>query len=174
MCLFVSPVCVCVCVWVCVCVCVCVGVCVQGREREGGEFTREQFPAPGEIYCISSKMADAGESMGVYIRESIPRGSIPKVYNIKDMHNTHIFSSSFSPCLFTTSPSTKQAGCHLRSFSEFNLFRMTGEKLRTHTFFQQFVWQIYTAYSFCISIECQAKPPPSFSQWKCASSQNSY
>lgn len=58
-CLFVSPVCVCVC------------VCAGGRES-----TREQFPAPGEIYCISSKMADAGESMGVYIRESIPRGSI--------------------------------------------------------------------------------------------------
>lgn len=37
--------------------------------------TREQFTAPGKIYCISPKMADAGESMGVYIRESIPRGS---------------------------------------------------------------------------------------------------
>ena len=65
----------CVCLHVCVCLFPhCLRVCVcAGRGR-----TREQFPAPGEIYCISSKMADAGESMGVYIRESIPRGTIAR------------------------------------------------------------------------------------------------
>lgn len=54
--------------------CVCVSMQGVGGVCSGG--TREQFPAPGEIYCISSKMADAGESMDVYIRESIPRGSM--------------------------------------------------------------------------------------------------
>lgn len=67
--------------WVCVFACMFVWlfvslVCVCQGGRGGG--TREQFPAPGEIYCISSKVADAGESMGVYIRESIPRGSIAR------------------------------------------------------------------------------------------------
>lgn len=77
-------------IWICTCVhklvCLfvcfpdtCVRVCVGARRGRWWcavqRGTREQSPASGEIYCNSSKMADTGESMGVYIRESIPRGS---------------------------------------------------------------------------------------------------
>ena len=64
----------------------------------GGGGTREQFPAPGEIYCISSKMADAGESMGVYIRESIPRGAVAR-FTISKTCTTVTSSLSLSLCL---------------------------------------------------------------------------
>lgn len=50
--------------WICVHACVCVCVCVSTI-----------YSPCGEVYCISPKMADAGESMDVYIRESMPRGS---------------------------------------------------------------------------------------------------
>lgn len=82
------------CVFVCLfprnvraCVCVYVGA-RRGRwwcaVQRG---TGEQSPASGEIYCNSSKMADTGESMGVYIRESIPRGSTAR-FTISKTHTT--------------------------------------------------------------------------------------
>lgn len=82
--------------------------CVQEKGCEGTIPT-----PPRETYCISSKMADAGESMNVYIRESIAR----EIYNMKEKKNSNMllvllsdFFSSFvtfalSIILFNTSHS---------------------------------------------------------------------
>lgn len=81
--------------------------------------TREQSPASGEIYCNSSKMADTGESMGVYIRESIPRGSTAR-FTISKTHTTVASPLSPPPYHSATSPPTEM---RLHAFSEVNCLR---------------------------------------------------
>lgn len=96
-------------IWICTCVhklvCLFVSpirarVCVDARRGRWWcavqRGTREQSPASGEIYCNSSKMADTGESMGVYITESIPRGSTAR-FTISKTHTTVASPLSLPP-----------------------------------------------------------------------------
>lgn len=118
-----------VCLFVCfVCACVCVGA-RRGRwccaVQRG---TREQSPASGEIYCNSSKMADTGESMGVYIRESIPRGSTAR-FTISKTHTTVASPLSLPPPVSLSNESTDRD-----AFSEVNCLRSLHTVRRTYAF----------------------------------------
>lgn len=110
-------------------------VCVDARRGRWWcavqRGTREQSPASGEIYCNSSKMADTGESMGVYITESIPRGSTAR-FTISKTHTTVASPLSLPPPYHSaTSPPTEM---RLHAFSEVNCLRSLHTVRGTYAF----------------------------------------
>lgn len=98
----------CVCLHVCVIVCF-PGVCMSGRE---GRWHKGTIPSPWGNILYLFQSGRCRRINGCLHKRVNTQGFHSKVYNIKDVHNSHILSFS-------------GAGYLLHSFSEFNMFMMT-------------------------------------------------